>query len=168
MPSPDQNNRVRSGSWFSPPLIMHLFRVADIGQATSPFAGPHCRTGGRWTSPGVHVAYTSLSAAGALLECLAHGIEPGATLVLVTALLPKQMAEPHPPLSEDWRALPYARHVRQIGDEWAGSLRSMALIVPSAIVPNEYNALINSEHPDFCCLEVSDVEPFVLDPRLVS
>jgi RES domain-containing protein len=51
---------------------------------------------------------------------------------------------------------------------WVASLRSVALRVPSAVIPQEYNVLLNAAHPDFSRLVVENVELFSFDPRLRS
>jgi RES domain-containing protein len=41
------------------------------------------------------------------------------------------------------------------------------LAVPSAIIPREWNYLINPEHPDMKRIVVGKPEPFAFDPRLI-
>lgn len=128
--------------------------------------GEHCKGGGRWTSPGVHAAYCSASPGGALLECLAHGSHEDRTLVLATARLPADLLETLQPLPDGWRARPYSPDVRAVGEAWAASGRSLALRIPSALVPGEYNVIVNPEHPGFPRITIESVEGIAVDPRL--
>lgn len=42
------------------------------------------------------------------------------------------------------------------------------LRLPSAVIPEEYNYLLNPNHPDFNRLCLSEPKPFSFDPRLLS
>ena len=58
--------------------------------------------------------------------------------------------------------------LRVSGDEWSRSLTSMVLQVPSAIVPDELNYLINPIHPDYSLtgsIEIGDPVTFEIDLR---
>ena len=52
-------------------------------------------------------------------------------------------------LSESWRTMAAYPKLQQIGSEWYVNNKSLVLKVPSAVVPKEYNYLINIHHPDF-------------------
>ncbi len=54
----------------------------------------------------------------------------------------------------------------QIGDAWLDKGSSAVLKVPSAVVPLEYNYLLNSTHPDFTRIALQAVTDFVFDPRI--
>lgn len=77
------------------------------------------------------------------------------------------------PLSADrlpryWRTSRGFLVTQRIGDEWLVSGRSVALAVPSAIVPEEVNYVLNPAHPAFSRLRFGRSIPFLLDPRLVE
>ena len=57
---------------------------------------------------------------------------------------------------------------QQIGDAWIQNRRSLALAVPSVIVQEEFNYLLNPTHPDFPKLNLSKLLPFTLDLRLLA
>lgn len=57
---------------------------------------------------------------------------------------------------------------RAIGDRWLTDRPSLALEVPSAVVPNETNVLINPDHPEMRAVRVVSQTPFLYDPRLVE
>ncbi len=54
-------------------------------------------------------------------------------------------------LPPEWDAVPAPRSVRAVGDAWYDARKSLALLVPSALVPQalttESNLLINATHP---------------------
>jgi RES domain-containing protein len=68
-------------------------------------------------------------------------------------------------LPPTWRAWPAPAELRAIGDAWARQKRSLILEVPSAIVPQERNYLVNPAHPDFGTLTISAAQPFTFDAR---
>jgi RES domain-containing protein len=61
-------------------------------------------------------------------------------------------------LPADWRSFPPAHGTQRIGDEWLAAGTSVALRVPSAIVPRERNVLINPAHRDFAKLKIVAIE----------
>jgi RES domain-containing protein len=72
-----------------------------------------------------------------------------------------------PDLPADWRADPLPVSTARLGDGWVASGRSMALLVPSTIVPREHNLLISTAHPKFASVaQGAASEPFGYDPRL--
>jgi len=71
-------------------------------------------------------------------------------------------------LPPDWRSYPAPLKLADLGSKWALSNESLLLRVPSAVVEHEYNLLINPFHPDFKLLSVHNVEPYLIDPRLIQ
>ena len=55
---------------------------------------------------------------------------------------------------------------RMIGDAWLSDLRTLALEVPSAVLPHSSNLLLNPLHPRAGELRVISQQPFEFDPRL--
>jgi len=52
-------------------------------------------------------------------------------------------------LTDNWRRTTAYPFLQDIGSEWYRSRESLLLKVPSAVIPQEFNYLINSNHPDF-------------------
>ncbi len=151
---------------------MRLWRLVKTRYASTTFDGEGARLhGGRWNSPGTRVAYASSNSALAVLEVLVHmtggGILPGYSLV--TATLPDALVHdlPASDVPKNWTASPVPPDLQAIGDAWARSGRSVALRVPSALVPDSHNILINPEHADFARFVVESTEPFGFDTRLL-
>jgi RES domain-containing protein len=57
---------------------------------------------------------------------------------------------------------------RRLGHTWAASSRSLALLVPSAIIPVEFNVLLNPVHPSYTDVTWSAPKPFWFDQRLLG
>jgi RES domain-containing protein len=69
-------------------------------------------------------------------------------------------------LPANWKRYPYPKTNASVGDNWVRSGRSPVLRLPSAIVPAEFNYLINPAHPDFKQIIIGKPRPFRADPRL--
>lgn len=128
------------------------------------------RFGGRWNLPGARIIYCAESRALAAMELLVH-VEDIEDLVSVgwqatAVVLPSAAIEGPVRLPQSWRAYPYSATTQRYGSAWAASRRSVALRVPSAVVPGEFNVLLNPEHPAFERLRISAPAPFRFDPRL--
>lgn len=124
---------------------------------------------GRWNSIGTPMVYCSSSIALATLESLSHvrfGNYPfNRFLIRVdvpTAVWAKREVLPLP---GGWDAVPYGLASRTSGDAWIGSKRSPLSVVPSAIVPEELNVLINPLHPDIGAVVATTVRKWLYDHR---
>jgi RES domain-containing protein len=69
-------------------------------------------------------------------------------------------------LSDRWNSKPPILETQFIGDDFVREQESAVLKVPSAIVPEESNFLINPQHPDFADIKVRSTKPFIFDERL--
>lgn len=129
------------------------------------------RWGGRWNSPGTPMVYTASSSALAVLESLVARDEEDMPedLILATLRVPDDTLIERveiETLPTDWQA-PLHERCRSIGDEWAASRRSLILAVPSAVLPEETNYLLNPLHPAGRKCKVVASRRFAFDPRLV-
>ena len=151
-----------------------FYRLMKTRYADQPFAvegaKPH---GGRWNSNGVSMAYGSDSISLAAFEQLVHLHETAILgrfrLARITipddAILTLAPAD----LPADWYHDPAPSSTAEIGDGWVASGDSLALLVPSAAVPQQHNILINPAHPAFeDALKTVVVENFAFDPRVVK
>jgi RES domain-containing protein len=126
--------------------------------------------GGRWSSPGTRLAYTSEHMSLAMIEYFVHldPEEQPMDLVVVTAEIPDSVSRipiPRSHLPAKWWSMPPPPELAVVGDDFARAKRTAILIVPSALVPSESNWLINPEHPDFRKIRVRAPEQFLYDPR---
>ncbi len=149
---------------------MKVWRICK--RAHAAFDGEGARkAGGRWNPRGVAVVYASETLSLAALELLVHA-DPALLpedLVAIEADVPETVSvrriEPEK-LPRGWRRHPSPHALAGIGGDWAKSLETAVLSVPSALVPREANFLLNPAHADFKKIRVRKPEPFELDPRL--
>ncbi len=117
------------------------------------------------------IVYTSATLSLAALEYLVHLDPPRAPadLVAVPADIPDAVARREvtaAALPPKWRAYPAPEALADLGTAWARAGTSAVLMVPSVIVPQERNFLLNPAHPDFRRIRLGRPEPFSFDPRL--
>jgi RES domain-containing protein len=129
--------------------------------------------GGRWNPAGLHVVYASENLATAALEKFLHlpkPIPPRLTFVQF-ALELNGVAVERPRLADlpsSWRDEPVSAASQKFGAAWYGAGRTAVLAVPSAIIPEEINYVLNPAHPQFAKISISKPTPFTFDPRLAS
>ncbi len=146
------------------------WRIVREQRSKDAFTGEGARLGGgRWNSPGTAMVYASAHKSLAALELLAH-VNASKVLDLVsfriewTDVSTEIISEDI--LPKEWSAQPPHPITAEIGDRWAREQRSVLLVVPSVIVPDEYNYLINPAHADFQKLKIGPAQTFNLDHRL--
>ncbi len=125
--------------------------------------------GARWNSKGNAVVYTSNTISLSLLEVLIHNAsyDEIRTNVLMTIQINADVDIQEIKLAKlkrDW--LEDDNSTRYIGDEFLTSGSSLLLKVPSAIIPEESNYLINPKHKDFKKVKITSAEVFAFDSRL--
>lgn len=136
------------------------YRIVAPRWASSAFTGEGARKyGGRWNSPGRPAVYLAGSRALAALEMLVHLTTPG------SRSKPYLIFEASIPRSEI-READDARAPRGVGDEWLQTSRSLILRVPSVLIPQECNYVLNPEHPAASRIRVGKPVDFHFDPRL--
>ena len=152
-------------------MIVIAWRITKRKHAKNAFSGEGARQfGGRWNSAGVAVVYTAGSQSLAALEMLVH-LE-SSELLQNYLLVPVQIEDRLiatlglEELPKHWRANPPPPKLREIGDALTLSGKSVALRVPSAVVPAEYLYILNPRHPHFSALRIGEPVPFGFDPRL--
>jgi len=153
---------------------LRIWRLTRAPFAEAAFSGiGSARGGARWNSRGTHVAYAATSRSLAELETLVQidRLRAPSDYVFVEAEIPNDAIETLKTerLPPDWRSMPPPSELRVIGDAWIRAQRSLALRVPSAVVPEEFNLLVNPAHPRFGELRIiGKPEPVVFDSRLFS
>ncbi|HEX8755582.1 MAG TPA: RES domain-containing protein [Steroidobacteraceae bacterium] len=131
------------------------------------------RTGGRWNRKGAAMLYCSSTIALACLETFVNlsGAEPlPLNRYLVKITIPPAMWRNRTVLETDdhigWDAQPAGMVSLEWGSNWSASGRSLIAEVPSVIVPEEANILINPRHRDARRLRARKVRRWMYDPRL--
>jgi RES domain-containing protein len=151
---------------------MRVFRVLRAAYARAPFDGEGAyRYGGRWSSPGTRLAYTSEHQSLAMLEYFVHldPADPPDDLVLATAEIPGTLSRERVEISAlppAWREFPAVPELTQVGDEFVKKAENCLLLVPSALAVSENNVLINPEHREFKLITVNKTGPLEYDPRM--
>ena len=130
-------------------------------------------TGGRWNRRGVPVIYSSSSRALACLETVVH-LAVGQLLplnrYLVEIEIPGKLLRKKTQLDSadlvGWDAVPAGRTSIDWGASWLHSRETLVALVPSIVVPEEFNVLINPQHPDIKHVTFTKVRRWTYDPRL--
>jgi RES domain-containing protein len=148
-----------------------VWRLCSAKYAATAFDGEGARLyGGRWSPPGIAVVYCAESRALAVIEVLANvdkpELLPALSWVLLAAEFPAVVVEKPSRFPSSWRQFPHSTASQEFGAQWALEKRSAVLRVPSAVVPGEFNYLLNPQHPDFSGVIIGRPEPFSFDPRL--
>ncbi len=126
----------------------------------------------RWNSKGVYVIYTAESRALACLENLVHRSGEGLNqqFSLVEISIPENTPFETVELNllpKNWQHISNYSVCRQMGDDWVSNRSTLLLRVPSSIIRDEYNLLINPAHPDFKRVKIRHSVPFLFDERLM-
>ena len=149
---------------------MQLWRIALATHAACDGEGAR-RYSSRWTAKGLAVVYASATLSLAALERFVHtdpDLEPAdlvAVRVNVEDSIPIQSIDIEQ-LPAGWRDYPAPEALGRFGGDWLAASRSVALSVPSAVIPHERNYLLNPAHADFRRLVIGRSEPFSFDPRM--
>lgn len=130
-------------------------------------------TGGRWNRKGHAVLYASSNLSLACLETVVH-LKTGALPLnryLVRIELPHaawaaRIEHRAAELPVGWDALPEAKVSLDVGDAWLARGESPVLVVPSVIVPEEHNVLLNPAHPLVRNVKATKLRRWLYDPRL--
>lgn len=149
-------------------MKLQAWRILKQKHAETAFDGEGAWLhGGRWNSPGTRVVYTSGTKALAAFELLVH-LNPPVTFeyVAIAASFDKSLVETVTDLPADWTEEPPPPSTKGIGDRWVREARSAVLELPSVIIRNETNYVINPAHRDFKKITFGKAEPFSFDPRL--
>jgi RES domain-containing protein len=134
--------------------------------------------GGRWNQRGTAIVYLSSNLSLAAFEKFVHAQPSGqhdalfAVGIEVPDGLIAHAARPSP-LPRAWRSPEPDAATLQWGTDWAASNASVAAVVPSVLLPldqfeqgNEFNAMLNPDHPDMSQIRVAARLPYSFDPRM--
>ncbi len=151
---------------------MILYRIAKCIYADD-MSGTGARLyGGRWNSAGRSAIYMASSRSLAVLEVLVH---------LPPMLLPDNycLAQIEVPeksikaidsytLPANWKDIYPPASLKQIGDDFLKQQEFLLLKLPSAVVPDEYNYMLNPLHKEMSKVKITKLAPFNFDERLIN
>ena len=131
------------------------------------------KSGGRWNRIGTPLVYASTTRALACLETVVHLAKKPLPLnrylvrISVPAAAWSAAIELNPAALVGWDAEPAGKASLDWGANWTGSAASLLARVPSVIVPEEFNVLINPAHPEANGLRAVKVRKWLYDTRLM-
>lgn len=149
------------------------WRLVAERRAATAFTGEgSVREPGRWHKAGTRCVYVAGSLSLAALEVMVHsgGGRPTRPYVSFELDIPDDLLIDDVParlLSDGWRSSPPRLELQEFGSDWARSLNSAVLRVPSAVNPRESNYLLNPAHTRFSSLTIHPPEAFEFDERLL-
>jgi RES domain-containing protein len=148
---------------------MEIYRLVLTKYASELFASG---VEGRWNKQGEYVVYGSTTRALALLENLVHRRHLGlnVSFTLLTLELPERtlLETIHSKnLSKNWQSSNNYKLCQLATRSWFESNKALVIKVPSSIVPEEYNVMINATHTQFRRIKVKSKQEFSVDERLV-
>lgn len=150
---------------------MRLYRI--VRSAYADLTGNGARLyGGRWNSEGRPVVYFASSRSLAVLEALAHlsptNMPDDFCMMIVEAPDNSVTALDINTLPEHWQEYPEQNILKQIGNRFLAEKQHLLLKVPSAIVKEEYNYLLNPLHSSADKVKIIGKQPFSFDARLLT
>lgn len=146
--------------------MREVYRLVRAERAQDALSGEGARLyGGRWNAPGTAVVYASESRALAVLEAFVHVSLEARTMhfLLYAITLPRRARLQHHDAARAPRGFASSQ---EFGRAWLAESRALALVVPSVIVHQEMNYVLNVRHPQFAQVRVREHEPFSFDERL--
>lgn len=150
--------------------VLEVFRIVTHRRVADAFSGEGARVyGGRWNPKGISVVYTASSRALAILEMLVQDRPLRARYAIMAARLPSTVRIERvsaAALPDTWATALPADELRAVGADWIKRAKTAVLRVPSAVVPSEFNYLLNPAHPEFNRIKQWPVETLNTDHRL--
>lgn len=146
-------------------LVQSRFKEDLSGEGSSVF-------GGRWNSKGTRALYCAQHVSLAVLELLVNAglsdrpMLPSFHLLEIEVPDSKMLTLKAADLKKDWRTdIQYSRF---IGDEFLKAKSALVMRVPSAVVPEEFNFIINPYHKDFNKINIIRSKLYKIDGRLTG
>lgn len=124
--------------------------------------------GGRWNSKGKPMLYTATARSLAILELLVNTDKRfiPADMVMITLEVDESLISEHTKLPKNWREVPAPRASQKWGDTWLAK-NELGVFVPSVIVPQEQNVLLNPQNTTYTSdLKIIETVSFSFDKRM--
>ncbi len=152
---------------------MRVFRLTRSKYKIELSGKGAAKSGNRWNSKGTEIIYCADSRALAMAEVAVH--LSLATLpndfVMLEIDIPSDVSKSSLSVSKlpvDWNQFPHNIQTQQFGDDFIAKNKTCILKVPSAVVPGDFNYLINPAHKDFLKIKIVGKDKFPFDKRLVN
>lgn len=156
-------------------MTISLWRIATdtpIYTADDASGAGAVHAPGRWHVKGTPMLYCASTRALACLETLVH--QQGCSSLpfnryLVEFVVPQDVwriaVQFDLKTGVGWDALPAGLVSTSWGTQWANAGSSVAALVPSIVIPEEWNVLLNPRHPDMAKITVKKIRRWAYDPR---
>lgn len=151
--------------------MIRAWRLCQAAHQATAFTGEGARLyGGRWNPRGLTAIYTAATQSLAALEILVHVDTDliANDYIAFPIDLPTRLVETIKldDLPENWHQPQQVPLCQALGDEWLARNHRPVLAVPSAIIPEETNYVLNPQHPHFAKITVHPGRRFTFDQRL--
>ena len=129
---------------------------------------------GRWNFRGYRIIYASQSRSLAILEKIVHitrgTVIPQNTIISIIKIPDdlKIQEVPKKILIKNWNKYPYQKITMEYGTNFLKENNNLLLKIPSAIVENEFNYIINPVHKDIYKIDIIKTENLNFDNRLIK
>jgi RES domain-containing protein len=149
---------------------MVVYRLGKTKYAADLIGEGSRKMGGRWNEPGFACLYTSASRALAILEYTVntniHDIPRALSMICIDLgnmdILELTEAE----LPGDWKKFPAPASTKRFGSSLLKAAKKAIIKIPSVVVPEEYNYLLNPVHIDHKKFKILEVKDFIYDLRI--
>jgi RES domain-containing protein len=148
---------------------MKLYRISKCRFVDDLSGTGAALYGGRWNSKGTYILYTAASPALALLESIVHLSHiPVSGYCMITLEIPDGLSTEikDADLPSNWQQHPPPAGLKKIGDRFVKENKSLALKIPSALLPEDFNFLLNPNHSQFSKIKLTAKRTLVFDDRL--
>jgi len=147
---------------------MLVYRIALSAYADKLIASGRAA---RWNPNDVKMIYTASSRSLACLENAVHRSQAGLNQLfnVMTIECPDHLAIKTinlRDLPDNWADFDQMRATQQIGEKWIKENETAILRVPSSIINEEVNYLLNLDHQDFKLIRLIKSQPFIFDKRI--
>ena len=148
---------------------MELYRLGSCRFADDISGEGSKLYGGRWNTVGVPAIYFASSRALAVLEVLVHlppALLPSDFCMAIFKLEASAFEITENQLPSGWNTFPFLKQVQLIGNAFFKEDKHILLKVPSAVVSEEFNYVMNPKHPEALRLTLLNKNLFTFDNRL--
>lgn len=152
---------------------MIVYRIVKLKKRTTDLSGTGAfNEGGRWNNEGTYALYTSENPSLALLEILVHADEselpPKMFIITIELADGVPVFEiPDKDLPANWR-IPENIRLKEMGDRIFHENKHIAVKARSAVMPREYNYILNPQFPDYHkYLSIINIESLDVDKRVL-
>lgn len=152
---------------------MELYRIAQEKYAADLSGNGARMFGGRWNSEGHYALYTASSRSLALLEILAHvtlKLLNSKTYILITLHIPEKTPSEifdEKDLPSGWNVPGMEYTTQKLGDKFLEGRKKLLLGVPSVLMPEELNYILNPRHLEMKHVKIKHQRVIRFNDRLV-